>query len=341
MILRALELLAGLACAVLTLRDVFETAVVPGQGHGALKIARRVTFATLPIWRQRKSSGGGISTSFAPFVLVASFVLWMLLLTVGFGLMAHALADSFKPALPSLPQALYVAGSGLVTVGLSETDAMGGARWVVMGAGFCGMAVMTLAVTYLLEVQASIADRDAGIFKLKTSAGEPPSAIVLLERYAELGSSDDLGQILRDGREWCARVLQSHASHPSLIYFRSTGTGSGWPAALGALLDLTAIVEFLLEAPAWRGPAALLRQEGVQLAQTLNHVVGLSPQSRTPSAEEIDALRARLAKAGYALAPEPRPDAFATERDRHAGCVAAAAGHLGTAEAPLLPDRAS
>lgn len=251
---RLLFIPPGGVLVALTLRDVFDTVVVPGEGRGALKIARRIVFSPLPLWR-RRGDGDGVSTSFAPFALVASFVCWMLLLTLGFGAMAYGLAGSFKPALPSFPQALYVAGSGIVTVGLSETDAMGAARWVIMGAGFCGLAVMTLAVTYLLEVQSSIARRDTGIFKLKTSAGEPPSGLVLLERYAALGAQDDIARVLHDARDWCAAILQSHASHPTLIYFRSARTRSGWPAALGAVLDLALIAEFLLDAPTWRGPA--------------------------------------------------------------------------------------
>ncbi|HWW25409.1 MAG TPA: hypothetical protein VNZ85_05880 [Caulobacter sp.] len=335
MIIEPVLFTAGAALVLVTLRDVFDTVVVPGQGHAPLKIARRIVFATLPLWR-RRTSGGGISTTFAPFTLVASFVIWMLLLTAGFGAMTYALADAFRPAVPSLPQAVYVAGSALVTVGLSEVDAMGPARWVVMGAGFCGMAVMTLAVTYLLEVQNSIAERDAGIFKLKTSAGEPPSAIGLLERYAELDARDDIPQILRDGRDWCARVLQSHASHPTLIYFRSAGTQSGWPAALGAMLDLALIVEVMLDAPEWRGAAALFRQEGAQLAEALGAVIGLTPLDRAPSHDEIQLLIGRLRTAGYRVRKRAQLADFTRERSRLAGCVAAAAMHLGATETPLL-----
>src|SRR6185436_2165913 len=111
-------------------------------------------------------------------------------------------------------------------------------RWLSVAAGFCGLAVLTMAVTYLLEVQQSIARRDTGVFKMRTSAGHPPSALRLLEKFAGMGAHDELIEVLHNGRDWCANLRQSHASHPSLIYFRSIGTGSGWPAALGALLDL-------------------------------------------------------------------------------------------------------
>src|SRR3954467_2096885 len=50
--------------------------------------------------------------------------------------------------------------------------------------------------------------------------------------------------------------------HPPLIYFRSVGPGPGWPAALGALLDLALIVEHWLDTPGIRGLAILLREGG-------------------------------------------------------------------------------
>ena len=167
--------LFGLSLALLTLRDVIDTVVVPGRTGGLLSVLRRIIRLSLPLWRAARRREQGVSTSFAPFALVQAFVVWMLLLTFGFGLMVRALASSFEPALPSFGQALFVAGSGLVTVGLSETDATGLARWVVMSSGFFGLAVVTLAVTYLLQVQGATSSRDAGILKLTTSAGRPPS----------------------------------------------------------------------------------------------------------------------------------------------------------------------
>lgn len=334
---RAVELAVGMVLAVTTLRDVFDTVVVPGESRGTLKIARRVVLLTLPLWRAVRRRGQGVATSFAPFALVASFVIWMALLTLAFGLMAYALRDDFQPPLPSLPQALYVAGSGLVTVGLSETDATGAARWALLASGFCGLAVMTMAVTYLLEVQSSTATRDAGILKLTTAAGQPPCGLALLQHYADLKFQDHVPEVLLDGRNWCAAVSQSHAAHPSLIYFRSRAGGAGWPATLGALMDLSLTVELLLDAPEWRGSAVLLREQGGRMARTLIEVVGLSADPPTLSTADVEMLLARLAAAGYRLQAQPDLVLFMTERARHAGCVRSMAAHLGASEAPLIP----
>ena len=81
-----------------------------------------------------------------------------------------------------------------MTVGLSPHIPHGPARWIVLGAGFCGLAVITMAVTYLLEVQSSITRRDIGIIKLNTSAGDPPSALTLLERFAAIRNQAEIAR---------------------------------------------------------------------------------------------------------------------------------------------------
>src|SRR6476661_7842303 len=275
MALDLLFFLLGLVLAGLTLRDVFETVIVPGGSRASLRIGRRLVSLLLPVWKAMRGRRRGLSGSFAPLVLVLCFVIWMALLALGFGLMSYAARADFDPPLRSFFDAVYIVGSSLVTVGLAESNPAGAARWVVLGAGFCGLAVMTMAVTYLLEVQNSISRRDTGIIKLNTSAGEPPSAVTLLERFAAIRNKDALREILEESRNWCATVRQSHASHPSLIYFQSVGTGAGWPAALGALLDLALLLELCLDEEALSGLATLLREEGVRMARELAELIGV------------------------------------------------------------------
>jgi hypothetical protein len=339
MTFRIAELCLGIALAAVTLRDVFDTVVVPGASDASLRIARRLVRLLLPLWKLTRRSGRGLSTTFAPVILVSSFILWMLLLDIAFGLMAHALGAWFDPPLASFAQAMFVVGSGLVTVGTAATEASGGARWIILAAGFCGLAVMTMAVTYLLEVQSSIANRDAGILKLKTSAGEPPSAIGLLEKYAAIGNQAELPHVLRDGRDWCATVRQSHGAHPSLIYFRSAGTGAGWPAALAALLDLALIVELLLDAPDLRGLAVLLREDGTQMAEELGSLVGLVPHPEGECDGELGKIRSLLLAARYRLNDSPDLAMFGRRRNAYAGWVNAMGDHLGRPSAPLVPER--
>lgn len=333
-----LECLLGLGLAAMLLRDVFDTVVVPGRTRGLLKVTRRVAFGGLKMWHRHRREPVGVG--FAPTVLLVSFVVWMLLMVLAFGLMAHALRDSFSPPLDSFGDAAYVAGGAITTIGSGMIEARGFARGVVVGAGFCGLAVVTMGVTYLLQVQGDIAVRDRGVLKISTESVEPPSALALLERYAALGMREELPRLLGQGRDWCAAVLQSHASHPSLIYFRSASVEAGWPSTLGALMDLALMGEMLLDQPGVRGPAVLLHEEADRLARELVRLLELEPEDAEPRRDELRQLAARLRAAGYALRAGADAEGFARTRAASSGRIACLSAHLGAPPAPLVPDAA-
>jgi len=335
MALDILLFLVGIVLAAMTLLDVFETVVVPGGSRASLKVARRIVFVLLPIWKMIRGKRHGLSGAFAPLVLVLSFVIWMAFLAIGFGLMAYAARSDFEPPLKSFFDGVYIVGSSLVTVGLAESNPFGIARWIVLAAGFCGLAVMTMAVTYLLEVQSSVAKRDIGIIKLNTAAGEPPSALTLLQRFASTGNYAELVEVLRDGRDWCATVRQSHSNHPSLIYFQSVGTGSGWPAALGALLDLALISEYCLDDGSLRGAAVLLRDEGTRMARELAGVISLKPCEVSSDEPELRQAAEQLRSSGYAIG-NCDFSAISQQRVQYRSCVEALADHLGKPSAVLV-----
>jgi hypothetical protein len=326
----------GFALAAMTLRDVFETVVVPGGSQASLRVTKRLLWVLLPLWKAVRGKRHGLSSAFAPLVLVLSFTIWIALLALGFGLMAYSMRLHFRPPLGSIPNAVYMVGSSLVTIGVSEEDALGAGRWVVLGAGFCGLAVMTMAVTYLLQVQSSVSKRDVGIIKLNTVAGEPPSAVTLLVRFAAIGARDDLAEVLREGRNWCATVCQSHSNHPSLIYFQSIGTGPGWPAALGALLDLALLSEQCLDDPPLRGAALLLREEGARMARDLVGVIGLRPGNTGGDEALLKQSAEQLRSAGYRIRADTDFAAMASQRGEYESCVNALAEHLGKPTAVLV-----
>lgn len=335
MTLNILLFALGIVLAALTLMDVFETVVVPGGSKASLRVAKRLVWALLPVWKAVRGKRHGLSSAFAPLVLVLCFIVWMTLLALGFGMMAYAGRGDFEPPLRSIFDGIYIVGSSLVTVGLSQSNPTGVARWVVLAAGFCGLAVMTMAVTYLLEVQSSVAKRDIGIIKLNTSAGEPPSAITLLQRFGAIDNRGEIADVLHDGRDWCATVRQSHANHPSLIYFQSVGTGAGWPAALGALLDLALFSEYCLDEPSLRGAAVLLRDEGTRMARELAGVISLKPCDVSSDEPELRQAAEQLRSNGY----EIRSCDFAIisqQRVQYRSCVEALARHLGKPTAMLV-----
>lgn len=328
---------AGLALAMFTLRDVFQTVVVPGESRSSLQVARRLVYLLLPLWKMGRGRRRGLSGTFAPTILVLSFVTWMTLLMIGFGLMGWAARSRFEPPLSSFWEAVYVAGTSMVTVGPGSAEkASGIARWVVLCSGFSGFAVVTMAVTYLLQVQGNVTRRDTGIIKLATTAGSPPSAITLLERTAILRNQHELGEILKEARDWCAAVRQSHVSHPTLIYFQSVGSDAGWPASLGAILDLSLVVEFMIDDERLYGAAVLLREEGERMARELAGAARVKPKPVHDEPALLKQAADRLASAGYPLRPSLDFTVIASHRAEYRSCVEAIAAHLGKPTAQLV-----
>ena len=56
----------GLILAAFTLSDVFETVVVPGGSRASLKVAKRLLFILLPLWKAARGRRHGLSGAFAP-----------------------------------------------------------------------------------------------------------------------------------------------------------------------------------------------------------------------------------------------------------------------------------
>ncbi len=81
--LATFELIGGVVLAFATVRDVFDTVVVPGGSRASLRVARRSVGMLLPLWRLLRRRRE-VSTAFAPTVLVFSFVIWMCLLALPF-----------------------------------------------------------------------------------------------------------------------------------------------------------------------------------------------------------------------------------------------------------------
>jgi len=120
-------LLLGLALLILTLRDVFQTVVVPRGKVTGFHIAPALVHYIL--WPSVRCLASGITSPvwktevlalFAPFVLMTLLTIWMSLLICAFGLISFALAKDYSPALESLSTALYVAGSSVLTLGSGE-----------------------------------------------------------------------------------------------------------------------------------------------------------------------------------------------------------------------------
>jgi hypothetical protein len=114
-----------------------------------------------------------------------------------------------------------------------------------------------------------------------------------------------------------------------LVYFQSVGTGSGWPAALGAILDVALISEYFLDEPSLRGAAVLLREEGTRMARELARVINIGTVDVVQDEAELRQAAEQLRAAGYGIRGECDLAAISNQRADYRSCVDALAAHLG------------
>lgn len=334
----------GFGLTLVTLVDVFSTILVPGRSAAGLRTAARITRLLLPLARRaaRRQRGPGErpANSFAPTLALLSAVAWMVLLLFGFGLMFRALGTSFTPALPGLAEAMYIAGCSLLTLGVSEVDAHGFARWVLLAAGLSGFGVITATISFIMQVQSGLHVREPRVLTLAGMAGRPASGITLLEEYATLGLRDELPRLMLGWRDWSADVLHSHVSYPILAFFHSADAESDWLAALETVLDAATLLMAFTDDPAI-GAATLMHRSGARTAARLCEAFALEAGDPLGHDEgELLSLAERLEAAGYRPC-DGIPDAarFLALRDDYAPRIRVLAEHLGADRTHLVPGR--
>lgn len=315
--LQALEFALGLLIALGALADIYAAVVVPRRMTPVLRVGPILGAALFPPWRwaARRFDDGTRRQDFlglfGPLLLLACFMVWIGLLTLGFGLMAHALRDHFDPPLAGLGDAVYQAGLMLTTLGVNGPEADGLARWLVVWAGFAGFSVVTLIISFILSLQSGLQQRETLVLMMGERTGRPPSGVTLLETEAELGLGGELDQLFMRWEAWAASVLHSHAAFPILAYFRSADHDNDWLSAFGAVLDAATLVLVLVD-DGPRGQALLLHRAGARTSGELCRLFSLTgPPAHAATRQDIAEARERLQAAGYAVREvEPALEAF-------------------------------
>lgn len=306
MIWDALALVGGLAITAATVFDVFATVVVPGRVSGPINVSRLLRTYMFGFWRgtlrvcarRRNPRMGSV---FGAMLLLMLLIVWVALTLLGLSLIAWALRDSFTPPIGRFGESAFEIGSAMMTLGLSGHGATGWARALVVVAGLCGLQIVTVTLSFIVQIQTALRARDALVLKLESRAGSPPSGVVLLAVTREMDAHDGLPKLFDDWEGWAAMLLYTHGAHPVLSYFRSDKGGLDWLTALGAVLDAASVtIAMLDDVPG--GNARLMHDGGVRTVHRLCHAFRLDPRQVTElSDEDVDAAAAQLEEAGYAV----------------------------------------
>ncbi|MGN6593834.1 MAG: ion channel [Terriglobales bacterium] len=300
---------AGVALLLLVLRDAFETMILPRRLHGRLRLTRLSCRGGWPLWaggagrlrsRGRRESALAL---FGPFSMLLLFVLWAVVLMLGFGCLFWGLGSPLQTSEPlrGFAKDVYLSGVTLLTLGIGgAVPATNLARVLVVLEGGLGLGFVAVIISYLPVLYSGFSRREANIAMLDARAGSPPSASELLRRHAA-----DLNRLeiyLGEWERWAAELLESHVSYPVLGYFRSQHANQSWLSALGAVLDACAVLVAGAEDGCMRQARltfAIARHTIVDVAQLYLRRLPASIPNRLPP-EDRDRLLRGLQQAGLA-----------------------------------------
>jgi hypothetical protein len=334
----------GTFLLALTFWDLFETVVVPRPTPGWFRIGRYLIRWS---WRGLRAIHDGrpgrsydrVLGLFAPAATVALLGAWLVSLIVGYGLIMFALRDELRPVPGDLGTTMYFAATSLLTIGFGDIVAVAApARIIIVTAAISGLGVVALVVTFLFSLYGSYQRREIQVVALQAAAGAPPSAVALLETYAQLGLVERLPELFRDWERWAVEVLDSHVAYPLLGYFRSSHDNLSWISALGTVLDAASLVLTAIDGVP-RGDAKLFKRVGTHLVEDIYNLGFRAGDEASLDRASFDAACDRLEEAGYRLVP--RDDvwpAFEAARATYAPRLEAMASYWATPATSWLGD---
>ena len=333
----------GVFLLALAFWDLFETIVVPRPTPGWFRIGRYLIRSSWRVLRALRNRWPDRSWDrplglFAPGATVALLVAWLIALILGYGLILYGLRDELRP-VPDLGSALYFAATSVLTLGFGDIVAEGGpARLVVATAAISGLGVVALVVTFLFSLYGSYQRREIQVVALQAAAGAPPSAVALLETYAQLRLVDRLPDLFLDWERWGVEVLDSHVAYPLLGFFRSSHDNLSWISALGTVLDAASLVLTTIEGIP-RGEAKLFKRVGAHLVEDIFNLGFRASDGGSLDRSDFDAACERLAEAGYTLAAGDHAwPAFEAARATYAPRLEAMAAYWATPATSWLGD---
>jgi hypothetical protein len=287
----ALTLPLGLLLWLGVLWDGFATVVLPGtisssrHPSGYFYRASWRTWAALSRRFSTVDAQAAFLSVYATLSVVLLLTLWVGLMILAFALIYHGLGIPFEDQGQPVNflTLLYVSGTTFLTLGLGDVTTTGTIGRVFMlfetGSGF---VFLGLIITYMPLLDQAYNAREVDNLLIQSRAGTPPSAVRYLHRYSGPDYTDILRANLHEAERWIATTLQSHLSHPVLVFYRAQHYGHSWLISLTVILDSCALL-----IAQGRGPIAtqarLTFRIGLELLNDLSHALAIDAQKPAAS----------------------------------------------------------
>lgn len=221
-----LEQIGGAALMLLFLADIFLTVLYARAGTGLFAPRwNRLVWASLRSVSQLFGSRRGSVLSFAgPLIVILLIAFWALGLTVGAALIIQPeLGAGIRPSSGDTPRdfvtALLVAGNSLSIVGGGDyAPHTSGTRILFLLNSFIGASVLSLVLSYLVQVYSGLRERNSLALTVDLMTGGTGDAAEMLARLGPDGdfsnANSELGNLVRS----LAQTKEAHHFYPLLFY---------------------------------------------------------------------------------------------------------------------------
>jgi len=306
--------------------DAFATIVVPKTVERRFNIASLYYGAVWKVWHgvgkrmQDRPIRNTVMGTFGPISLIFLFLLWAILLNIGFALVnighldlgpKHGFWDYF-----------YYSGVTFFTLGYGDITPEGTwGRFLAVAEAGTGFAYLAIVIGYIPVLYNHFSLREHQIMQLDSRAGSDPTAGELLHRHGDGEAMELLIDVLKEWEQWSARQLEAYLSYPILAYYRSQHDHQSWLCSLTAILDTCALIEIGFEGDhPWQRKLHFQAQStfamGRHVIVDLAYLLGTPPDTKAPGRLDPDTwanLKKGLSQVGLPLR-EDRDEVFAERR---------------------------
>ena len=317
-----LEQLAGFALVAVTLADVFLNVLYARAGIAIYSrpLAQAVRSLFVLIGGISGRHRARVFSFCGPALVVALLFSWLAALVLGSAMVIHpALGHGIRAEQPGAGAdfitALNIAGGTVSSVGPSPFFAVTPAyKLVLLFCSFLGISVMTLAITYLMQLYAALQARDELALKVELMTRQTGDAARLVAGLGPEGRFETGYALIAEMAGELSRVKEAHHLYPVLFYFRFPQPYYELSRFTLVLLDAVALIRTALDddKAGWlKRSAALdhLERGGLVLIDTLHRVYlrdeGAGPE--IPAPETVQAWRARFIRAAAVMRAAGQP----------------------------------
>jgi len=311
-----MESVAGALLMLLFLADVSLTVLYARIGTGifTVVVARSLWRIFRGVSRPFGRCRGSFLSFCGPVILVALVLLWAIGLTLGTALIIHPrLGKSVVSSGGSTPtdfiSALYAGGSSLSIVGAGNfSPTTRGMRMFYLLDSLVGMSVISLTLTYLMQVYSALLKRNELGLKLHLLTAQTGDAAQFIAGLGPQGDFDCANATLMELGSQIASIKEAHHFYPVLFYFRFSEPFYSVSVITLTALDTVALLRSALDANRYGSLQRSAALTEIDLASCLllttleeAFLANGAPTPGPPTADECARWRSRYISAEHVL----------------------------------------